>query len=275
MTFQPPNQGNPPPPPPGPGQPGQFGPPPGGGYPAPGGQGGSGGYGGSGGSGNKPAFDPKTVNPLDWGILAAGVLALIFSTFDYYTVSVSFSGVSESASASAWHGFFGWFAAILALAGAVAIAMDIFAPQVKTPVPRRLAGLGLFALATICVIIALFVFPGDVPDGSGVDTSRGFGYWLSLIVIIAGLVLSLMRFQQTGGVLPGNMGSKVPNIGNRGPQGGSHGGQPTPGGYPPAGNQPPSPGAPSPGAPPSGYQPPPAGYQPPPPPPGYGPPPGQ
>jgi hypothetical protein len=258
MTFQPPpNQGNPPAPPPGPGQPGQFGPPPGGGYPAPG------------GSGGKPAFDPKTVNPLDWGILAAGVLALIFSTFDYYTVSVSFDGVSESASASAWHGFFGWFAAILALAGAIAIAVDIFAPHIQTPMPRRLAALGLFALATICVIIALFVFPGDVPEGSGVDTGRGFGYWVSLIVIIAGLVLALMRFQQTGGVLPGNLGAKMPNIGNRGPQGGVHGGQQNPGGYPPAGGQPG--GYPPAGSPPGGY--PPAGSPPPPPPPGYSPPP--
>src|SRR4051794_41885754 len=65
MTFQPP------PPPPGdtpPSQPpGQWGPPPGGGYPAP--QGG---------------FDPKNVNPLDWGIVGAGVLVFLFSFIDFY-----------------------------------------------------------------------------------------------------------------------------------------------------------------------------------------------
>lgn len=259
MTFQPPpNQGNQPPQPGQPGQPqqpGQFGPPPGGGYPAgrPG--------------GNKPAFDPKTVNPLDWGVMGVGVLALIFSLFDYYTVSVSFSGVSESASANAWHGFFGWFAAITALAGAAAVAVDIFAPHVQTPLPRRLLGLILFAVSTLCVILALFVIPdggaGDVP---GVDTGHGFGYWASLVLIIAGLVMSLMRFQQTGGELPGGMGSKVPNIGGHGPQGGSHGGGQGGGqggpGYAPPNQPPPSPG----------YGPP---NQPPPPPPGYGPPPQQ
>ena len=99
------------------------------------------------------------------------------------------------------------------------------------PVPARLAGLGAFALATLCVIIALFVIPdggaGDIP---GVDTGHGFGYWASLVVIIAGLVLSLMRFQQTGGQLPGGMGNKVPNIGHHGPQGGlGSGPQPGPG----------------------------------------------
>lgn len=236
MTFQPPNQGNQPPaPPPGPGQPGQFGPPPGGGYPPPSGQGRPG--------GGAP-FDPKTVNPLDWGILGATLLILIFSFFDYYTVTVSGGGFSASASGSAWHGFFGWFAVLLSLVGGGAIAVDLFAPQTKLPVAARLAALGAFALATISVILALFVVPIDDGGFSGVDTGHGFSYWASLILIIAALVLTLMRFQQTGGVLPGNMGSKVPNIGARGPQGGIHGGQPTPGG-PAAGGYgtAPSPGA--------------------------------
>ena len=149
-------------------------------------------------------FDPAAVNPLDWGILAAGVLAFIFSLFDYYTVSVSFSGLgSASGSESAWHGFFGWFAALLALIGAALVAVQLFAPHINMPAPARLLGLGAFALATLCVIIALFVFPESVPDSPGYDTGRGFGYWVSLIVIIAGLVLSLMRLQATGGKLPG------------------------------------------------------------------------
>ena len=201
MTFQPPPPppgGTPPPPPPS-GQPGQWGPPPGGGYPQQQRPGGS--------------FDPKTVNPLDWGIVAAGVLAFIFSLFDYYTISVSLGrgfGTSDG-SVSAWHGFFGWFAALLALVGAALVAVSLFAPQVNLPVPARLAGLGAFALATLCVIIALFVIPdggaGDIP---GVDTGHGFGYWASLVVVLAGLVLSLMRFQQTGGQLPGGWATRCP-----------------------------------------------------------------
>jgi hypothetical protein len=303
MTFQPPPSppgGTPPPPPPS-GPPGQWGPPPGGG-----------GFQQAGGG----AFDPKSVNPLDWGILGAGVLAFIFSLFDYYTVSYSSGGFSTSISASAWHGFFGWFAALLALVGAALVAAAIFAPQVKLPVPARLAGLGAFALATLCVILALFIIPdggaGDVP---GIDDGHGFGYWASLVLIIAGLVLSLMRFQQSGGQLPGGLSSKMPNIGQHGPQGGigsgSQGGygSGSQGGYgsaPQAGSAPqpgygsaPQPGygsAPQPGygsAPQPGYgsapQPgygsaPQPGYgsapqpgvgAPPPPPPGYGPPAGQ
>src|SRR3954467_7669138 len=91
MTFQPPPHppgGNPPPPPP----PSQWGPAPG---------------------GANQQFDPKTVNSLDWVIMGAGVLIFIFSFVSYYTFSAGGFTVSESA----WHGFFGWFAMLLALIG--------------------------------------------------------------------------------------------------------------------------------------------------------------
>jgi hypothetical protein len=198
MTFQPPPPppgDNPPPPPP----PGQYGAPPGGGN-----------------LGGRPGFDPKNVNQLDWGILGAGLLAFIFSFISYYTVSVG--GFSDSA--SAWHGFFGWFGTVLAVLGALAVAMELFAPQVKLQWPNRMVATILFALATLSTIIALFTNAYDT-DGAGalgikVDSGHGFGYWASLIVIIAGTVLSLMRLQQTGGQLPGPL-ANMPNIGGRGP----------------------------------------------------------
>ena len=90
MTFQPPPPGgNPPAPPPPP--PGQWGPPPGG--PA------------------VPAgsFDPKTVNPLDWGIIGIGLLGLPLLVLRLLHAS-TVGGFCESVSAGAWHGFFGWFA---------------------------------------------------------------------------------------------------------------------------------------------------------------------
>jgi hypothetical protein len=172
------------------------------------------------------------------------VLTFIFSFDSWYTFSQGGFSVSENA----WHGFFGWFAMLLAIVGSAVVAMDLFMPQVKMPFANRLIGLAAYALATLCVILALFVIPGylgvDVPGS--VDKGHGFGYWISLILIIAGLVLSLMRLQQTGGKLPGALGN-LPDIGARGPQGGMSGGQPGLGGAP--------------------------GGAPPPPPPGYGPPP--
>jgi hypothetical protein len=156
--------------------------------------------------------------------------------FGYYKVSVDgFQGFAgASVTASAWHGFFGWFAALCALLGAVAVGVSIFAPEVKMPVPARLAGLALFAVATLCVILAIFIIPGgSVPANSGIHKGHGFAFWIDLILIIAGLVLSLMRFQQSGGVLPGALG-KLPNIGGHGP-GGTPPPPPPPGYGPPAG----------------------------------------
>ena len=201
MTYQPPPPppagpppGGPPPPPP-PGQP-PAGPPPGPGWGSP---------------SNRPGggFDPKAVNPYDWGILAAGVLAFIFSFVSYYTYYIF--------SENAWHGFFGWFAMLLALAGSAVVAMEMFAPQVKLPFPNRLIGLGLYVIAAVCVILAGIIDAGDIPDG--ISLGRGIGYWLSLIVILAGAVLSFLRFQQSGGQLPWDA-NRRPTHGSAPPMGG-------------------------------------------------------
>jgi hypothetical protein len=151
----------------------------------------------------KAAFDPKTVDRMDWGILAAGFLAFVFSFVSYYTVSVKGGGFSASASASAWHGFFGWFAALLAVASAGVLALTLFSPDTKLPlpVPPRQAVLVGFAVASLSVLLALVVFPGSV-SAPGVSTGRGIGYFISLIVILGGTALSYLRLKATGGSLP-------------------------------------------------------------------------
>jgi hypothetical protein len=162
------------------------------------------------------------VNPLDWGILGVGLLAFIFSFIDFYTVGPF--------SANAWHGFFGWFAVLLALAGSTLVAVDVFSSQTAMPMPTRLLGLGIYAVATLCIILALFVYPGS---SFGV-VGHGAGYWITLILIAAGLVLSFLRFQQTGGELPGRLsglsGPGRPGIGGPGNPPGP-GGPTGPGGY--------------------------------------------
>lgn len=153
-------------------------------------------------------FTASSVNPMDWGILAVGVLALIFSTFNYYTLSVKGFG---SDSESAWHGFFGWFAALVALAASILLAVHLFAPSVKMRFPVRLVVLGAYAVSLICMIIAGFVTPGAVSSGEAsaavgfkvsVDYGRGAGFYLSLIAILAGTVLAFLRLRETGGKLP-------------------------------------------------------------------------
>jgi len=220
MTFQPPPPppgANPPPPPPPP--PGQWGPPSGGGgYPQP-----------------RAGFDPKTVNPLDWAILGLGLLTFIFSFFGYYTASVSVGGFSSSSSAGAWHAsggaFVAWLGMALAVIGAAVLALALFAPQVRLPIESRIASLGLFTVGSLLMILAIFVHP-KFYDGGGLSFGHGFSFWLSLIMILAATVLSLMRVQQTGGQLPGAL-NNLPNIGGRGPQSGPPQAPPPPPGYGP------------------------------------------
>lgn len=200
-------------------------------------------------SGGGTSFDPKSVNSLDWGILGAGVLAFIFSFVSYYSYSGKGAFASQySVTTSAWSGFFGWFAMLLALIGSAVVALEIFMSHVKLPVPNRLIGLGAYALATLCVILAIFIVPDYLGGGPGydnaVDEGHGFGFWISLIVIVAGLVLSFLRFQQTGGQFPIGGGTGRP--------GGAHG---NPGGPPPSSYGPPQnpqgpPQGPPPGPPP-------------------------
>src|SRR5579875_668987 len=83
------------------GQPGQYGAPQGGQYGAP--------YGGGQYGTSRKGFDFAAVNPYDWAIIGAGILAFILSFFKFYTASVSGhafgQSISESGHENGWHGF--------------------------------------------------------------------------------------------------------------------------------------------------------------------------
>jgi len=149
-----------------------------------------------------PSASPvQTLSPAGWTQLAAGPIAFLASVLPFYTVSVSMMGFSSSGSASAWHGFFGWAAVVLALAGSAALAGELFAPQVKLPVPAALASVGAFGLGLLFTLIAWFVtpggssvsLPGEVEDM--VDFGRGFGFYLLLVAAAAGLATAVMRLR--------------------------------------------------------------------------------
>lgn len=151
-------------------------------------------------------FDAKTVNPMDWGIIAAGVVAFIFSLFNFYTASVTIAGFgSGHRTDNAWHGFFGWFGALVALLAALLLAAELIA-RIRFPFATRLVVLGGFVLALICELLALLIVPIDTSGADGgfikVDKGHGFGYWITLIAVIVGTGLAFKRFTDTGGKLP-------------------------------------------------------------------------
>jgi hypothetical protein len=138
---------------------------------------------------------------LDLGIVAAGVIAWLAGFMPFYTASVSAGVISASTSGSAYHGFFGWFAVWVALAGALVVAAGLFG--VSLPLAVHQVAAVLFGVALVCLILALFIFPGgDCGDAAGLggiscDTGRGFGYWLALLAVLAGGALSVMRMRES------------------------------------------------------------------------------
>jgi len=151
-------------------------------------------------------FNPSSVNPLDWGIIAAGIVAFIFSLFKFYKYTVTIGPISTSGTVSAWHGFFGWFGVLIALLTALLLAAELIA-RMQFPFPTRLVVLGGFVIALICELLALLIVPGDTGGANGefgikIDKGHGFGYWITLIAVIAGTALAYKRFADTGGKLP-------------------------------------------------------------------------
>jgi hypothetical protein len=187
--------------------------------------------------------DFKAVNPFDWCIMGAGVLAIIFSFFSYYTASARTVVFTITESFSAWHGFFGWFAAVIALLAAAILSFVVLG-HVSVPFHRQATMVG-FALATVSVLFALWVLPGNVPHGTGVSNGRGVGYWLSLIVIAIGLVLAFIRMRDNGAGRQNHS-----RVGGNPGRGASAGSMPAPAG-PPPGPPPTQPGGPPPAGPPN------------------------
>jgi hypothetical protein len=144
----------------------------------------------------------ESANKLDLGIVAAGVVALIGSWLPFYTISVKAAGlgVSASDSVSAWHGFFGWFAVLVALATSVALALVLF-NVVKLPMPTHQIAVAGFGIALLLLILTLFVDPagcgGAGAFGVSCTIGRGFGYWLALLAVLAGGALSFMRMRES------------------------------------------------------------------------------
>lgn len=150
-------------------------------------------------------FNAAEVDALDWGIIAAGLLTFLFSFLHYFTYKVTIATFSQKVAVSAWHGVLAPVATLLALGAAVLLAVHL-SDSVRLAFPVRLVVLGAFALASLLLLLALFVMPGNTSAtdilGFKVDKGHAFGYWLSLLAVLAGTGLSFKRFTDTGGTLP-------------------------------------------------------------------------
>lgn len=108
------------------------------------------------------AFDPASVDRLDWALLGVGFIVFVFSFFNYYSWDFGRSyGLNlGSVSWSAWHFdhglFIAWLAMVATVAGAVVLAISLFAPAIALPAPARVLTFLAFAVGFVLYLIAIF-----------------------------------------------------------------------------------------------------------------------
>jgi len=160
------------------------------------------------------APEVTTTDPIALGTVAAGVLAFLCSFLPFYRVSVL--GMSDSA--NAWHdldgkGFLGWFGCVIALVGAVVVALPLF--KRPLPVDRDAAAVGAFGLAFVLLFLAIFINPfsgmnaGGLCDDDdtgickqmldGVSFGHAVGFWLALVLVLAALLANGYRMLKARG----------------------------------------------------------------------------
>lgn len=162
----------------------------------------------------------RVAHPLDW--LAAGAAAVAFgcSFLAFYSTTVTLSGPPAGTTSAgpvvfrrtqrvnAWHGFFGWFAVVLALVAAALIILAI----AQARLPTRVLALVAAGAAAVFILIAAAVTPSMPIDDQGrnalrqargfgldfrltIDHERAVGYWLVLAAIVLALLLIMIRLQ--------------------------------------------------------------------------------
>jgi hypothetical protein len=137
-------------------------------------------------------FDPKSVSPLDWTVIGAGLVGFISTFFPWYTISFDSPGfASYSAHANGWHSFLSWFSMLLLVAGGALVLARAMGTQVNLPVPTAVATMAIGALAFLLVLLRWVTLDNGI--------GAGFGLFLGLICAAAMAVASFMAFRAAGG----------------------------------------------------------------------------
>ena len=154
--------------------------------------------------------------------------------FNWYSVSVSIAGFSQSKGFSGWTvlSFIDILLFIIALiAIGVAIARMANAIPRTLPVSAELVVLSVGVLATLLVLYRIIDIPGagDVSGIPGVDLGRSFGIFVALIASLGIAAGGWIGWNEEGKPRPGGVGTGAAGTPPAG-AGGPYGGQPYGGG---------------------------------------------
>lgn len=146
----------------------------------------------------------------DWIVLGLGVLLLIFSFFNWLSVSYSFLGESASYGVGGWNRFW-WIAPLLVLAitliRAAQLLTGTLSKEVK-PLWLLYGAVGALVFYLISLIDIFVQTSGtDFQDLGGAtemssSVGTGFGIWASLILAVAFVYFLALSLQSRGEKLP-------------------------------------------------------------------------
>lgn len=149
-------------------------------------------------------MDFSKLKTSDWVIGASGLVLLIASFLDWFTVSVEgneFVG-GGSASGNGWDVGFFWagIPVLLGLAMIAVVAIRAFSPETKLPDLPIGWGQALFiAGAVAAVIVLLKLLIGEDVDGAeafGLEVKRAFGLFLATLAAIGLAAGGFLKWQE-------------------------------------------------------------------------------
>jgi hypothetical protein len=171
-----------------------------------------------------PGAHPRSAQLVAIGASLA-LLALSFTTFYRYGAGLATREIctldggtpcpGTIATRTAWHGYPGWIAIVVALLGAACITVRTLTVQRQPTLARPLAwaAFTLYLLATAGLVFTAVAIPNLVPSlpdiartlvGGGVTDNElvtnhlAWGYWVSLAVAVVGLAAAAMDVLPAG-----------------------------------------------------------------------------
>ncbi|HEX6417948.1 MAG TPA: hypothetical protein VFZ77_05615 [Acidimicrobiales bacterium] len=149
-------------------------------------------------------MDISKLKTSDWVIAASGLVLLIASFLDWFTVEIDGGELFGTASAggNGWDVGFFWagIPVIIGLAMIAVVAIRAFSPETKLPDLPIGWGQTLFIAGVVAaVIVVLKLLIGEDVDGAeafGIEVKRAFGLFLASLAAIGLAVGGFLEWQE-------------------------------------------------------------------------------
>ena len=145
------------------------------------------------------AFNAKYLKPLDWVVLATGLVSLVALFLPWW--GVSFGGVSISV--NGWHTSWGWFGGLVVVAGAAwYVLARSGASMPPLPITTVVAGLGSSLFGLVIILLRWLTLPRGDAFGRAFSYGGRAGIWIAALAAAVQVAALFVVFRRSGEQLP-------------------------------------------------------------------------